>query len=141
MTGLLAGLTLATSACAGAASPRQSRTVLVGGEKVAVGRFEDALSGLCLARHQAPADTVAARATFLDRSHATIHTLARALADSDRSRAASLLQDKEAVEADFAAKPPSPSLATDLGRLIEDTRSGMKSLSVESRPCSKDGKS
>jgi len=137
----LAALTVATTACGGAASPRRTRTVVVGGEQVAVGRFEDALSNLCLALRQAPTDAAAARATFLDRSHATIHTLARALSDSDRSRAASLLQDKEAVEADFAAKPPGPSLSTDLGRLIDDTRAAMTSLSVEPRPCPKDGKS
>ncbi len=94
-----------------------------------------ALQGLCLARSQAQGDSNPVRATFYDRSHEALHTIARELEASDRSLAARLLEAKEAVEADVNAQPPAPALATDLDHLIDVTRQGLSRLSVPAGLC------
>ena len=62
-----------------------------------------ALTGLCVARDQAGRTPTRVRATFFDRSHGTLHVLARALENVDRSATARVLETMNRVEVDLAA--------------------------------------
>lgn len=120
-------------ACADGAEPD---TISVGNESVPVSRLREAAAGLCTARHQAGAgDVNTARATFYDRSHDALHTLARALEPADRALAARLLEAKQRVESDLAGGTPPTDLAADLDRLSEVTGAGLVRLSIDPPPC------
>ncbi len=60
--------------------------------------------GLCQT-HAEATHPDAARRTFFDRIHQSLHELAAETAASDRAAAARLLEAKEAVEPDFAGEP------------------------------------
>lgn len=131
-------LALAFAGCGGGdgdGTPASTRSIDVGGEPVPVSRLQDAATALCTARDQARGDVKAANATFYDRSHDALHTLARALDGVDRTAAARLLEDKERVEADLRRDTPNADLAADLDRLAQVTRTGLAALSVSVPPC------
>lgn len=94
-----------------------------------------AVGGLCTARAQADTDVKSVRATFYDRSHEALHTIARALEPVDRVVAARLLEAKQAVEADVNAQPPRATVAADLDRLLDVTRQGLARLSITAPRC------
>lgn len=132
--GLIVGLGLVAGACGGGRP--QPASIAVGADRVPTTELVDAAAGLCLATSQAASDPSAARATFFDRSHQTIHTIARALETADRAMAARLLEAKQAVEADFTAGTSPPKLQDDLARLADTTRMALDRLNVGVRPCS-----
>lgn len=132
----VAAVVLVLAAACGA-SKGAERTIDVGGEKVAVAPLTDAAAGLCQARRQAATDAVAARASFYDRAHEPLHTVARALEPIDRAQAAAVLEAKEKVEADLAAPPSDAALAADLGRLADAYRAGLGRLAISVPPCDK----
>lgn len=107
------------------------RTITVAGQPVAVARLLDAHAALC----QAATEPDAARRLFFDRAHEPLHTVARALEDVDRARAASLLEAKEKVEAELPSPPPS--LPDDLRRLADVYRDGLGRLAITAPPCDK----
>ena len=110
---------------------------MVAGDPVPVARLTDALANLCTARDEAPDRPQAAEARFFDRSHATLHLIARALEDVDRPLAARLLEAKQKVEADFSGLASGDRVADDLGRLVEVTGAGLDRLAVPVPPCAK----
>lgn len=98
------------------------------------------VTGLCAARDRAGTRPAAARATFFDRSHERLHTIAVALEAVDRRTAAGLLMAKQAVEADLSAQPPAPRLPADLDRLAALTRSGLAAIGLAAPACSDNAK-
>ncbi len=96
-----------------------------------------ALADLCLAEDEAGARPRAAEVRFFDRSHATLHLIARALEDVDRSLAGRLLEAKQRVEADFSGLASGDRVADDLGRLAAVTGEGLDRLAVPRPPCAK----
>jgi hypothetical protein len=131
----------AVPGCAGGdASPSPDTTgptVVVAGDPVPVARMTDALENLCTAREEAPDRPRAAEARFFDRSHETLHVIARALEDVDRPLAGRLLEAKQKVEADFSGLASGDRVADDLGRLVEVTRAGLDRLAVPLPACAK----
>jgi hypothetical protein len=112
-------------------------TIVVAGEPVPVAHMTDALDNLCTARRDAPERPQAAEARFFDRSHETLHVIARALEDVDRPAAARLLEAKQKVEADFSGLASGDRIADDLGPLIEATARGLDRLAVPVPSCAK----
>jgi hypothetical protein len=98
-------------------------------------QYRRAFAGLCLARDQAGQDRSLVAQTFFDRSHDTLHALARAVAIVDRVRAARLLQAKNVVETELRAGPPPASVGADLDRLIAETRAAMTRLGDNAPSC------
>ena len=134
--GLFVALVLVAggAACGGDDGPPTS--VKVGDEEVPATRLADALQGVCLAGRQAATGNVeAARRTFFDRSHDTLHLLAVALEVVDRQKAGEVLLAKQLVEADLEVTPVRANLALDLGRLADVTRSGLERLEISTPPC------
>ncbi len=113
-------------------------TVVVDGEPVPMARMTDALANLCTAREEATDRPRTAEARFFDRSHETLHVIARALEDGgDRPVAARLLEAKQKVESDLSGLASGDRVAEDLGRLIEATRAALDRLAVPIPPCAK----
>jgi hypothetical protein len=94
-----------------------------------------ALVGLCVARDQAGRTPTRVRTTFFDRSHGTLHVLARALENVDRSSTARVLETMNRVEVDLAFDRPPASLRADLDRLIDATRAGVRRLDHAAPGC------
>ena len=94
-----------------------------------------ALAGLCVARDQARHIPTRVRTTFFDRSHGTLHVLARALENVDRHLTARVLEAMNRVEADLAFDRPPASLAVDLDGLIVATRAGLRGLDEPTPGC------
>jgi hypothetical protein len=132
--GALGGL-IALAVLAGCDRSEAPTTIQVGTEKVPVERLREAASALCSARDEARGDVKRANATFYDRSHDALHTIARALKPVDRAAAARLLEDKERVETSLRTNAPGPEVAAQLDRLAEVTRIGLAALSVPVPPC------
>ena len=131
---LVAALAAGTVSCGGDDGPPTS--VRVGEEDIPATRMADALQGVCLARSQAAAgNVVAARRTFFDRSHDTLHLLALALEAVDRQKAGEVLLAKQLVEADLESTPVRSALPQDLARLAAVTRSGLDRLEIATPPC------
>jgi hypothetical protein len=122
-------LAVAAVACSG--SGAGDKTITVGSDQVPVARLVDAHAGLC----EAAAHLDQARALFFDRSHESLHTVARALEAVDRAQAASLLQAKEKVESELTNPPPT--LRDDLLRLADVYRTGLGRLAITAPPCDK----
>ena len=99
------------------------------------GVYQNAFLGLCAARSSAGTDVNSARSTFYDRSHDSLHSIARDLEPVDRALAARLLEAKEAVESGFRADPAPPSLGPDLDRLVEVTGQALDRLSLPVPRC------
>lgn len=143
LVGALTVLTVAAPACGsddGASSSdttTPAATISVGGEAVAVTVLTDAVGALCEAREQAlGGNQPAARATFFDRSHDPMHTLARALEDVDRADAARLLEAKEQVEGDFDDPAvPDGDLVAHVTELQDIAALGLGRLRIQVQPC------
>jgi hypothetical protein len=118
--------------CGGTAA--KDKVITVGGDKVTPARLVDASAGLCEAKAAAGSDPEKARATFYDRSHSALHTVARGLEPVDRALATQLLEAKGKVEAELEAIPPKPSPA-DLGALDDVYRAGLGRLAITAPPC------
>ena len=112
-----------------AAAARRDRTITVAGQQVAVAPLVDAHAALCEA---AASPDRRPRASFFDRAHEALHTVARALEDVDRAQAAPLLQAKERVESELANRPPT--LPDDLRRLADVYRAAWGDLPSRHRP-------
>ena len=92
-----------------------------------------AVRGLC--DLEAATDRVEAEATFLDRSHETLHVIAAATEVWDRDAAAELLEAKQRVEADLADPDLPPDFAADVGALIEATRAALEAIGLDAPVC------
>jgi hypothetical protein len=87
---------------------------------------------LCDATEQAGQDPAAARATFLDRAHEGVHTIARQLQEADHADTASrLLEAKFQVESDLDTDPPAPQLQEHLAALTGAVNEGLRQLNGE----------
>lgn len=133
---MLFGLLLACGGN-GATGSTTGPTMVVAGDPVPVAQVTDALAQLCLARDDAPRRPQAAEARFFDRSHTTLHLIARALEDVDRPLAARLLEAKQVVEADFSGLASGDRIADDLDRLVDVTAEGLDRLAVPLPSCAK----
>jgi hypothetical protein len=91
------------------------------------------LRGLCDLRTQT--ELAEAEATFLDRSHETLHVIAAATEERDRDAAADLLEAKQRVEADLAGADLPPGFAADVGALIEATRAALGAIGLDAPSC------
>lgn len=129
--------TVSVGVACGGAHVDHDRTIDVGGDKVVIATLTGAATALCDAHGQAVAgDFAKARATFLDRSHEPIHTIARALEAVDRSTEARLLEAKQRVEADVEGLVASSAgLADDLATLAQTAHSGLDRLGIATPPC------
>ncbi len=93
----------------------------------------EAVRGLCdLASATGRAE---AEATFLDRSHETLHVIAAATEVRNRDAAAGLLEAKQRVEADLAETELPPDFAADVGALIRATRGAIEAIELEAPAC------
>lgn len=137
-------LGMAAAACGVAGEGRPAPGPAESGPTVASRPLVAGAQGLCLARKQADTDVQSVRATFYDRAHEPLHTIARDLERVDRTLAARLLEATQAVEADVNAQIPPPgaeamvpaaTLAADLDHLIDVTARGLARLSVAPVPC------
>lgn len=81
-------------------------------------------------------DRAEAEATFLDRSHETLHVIAAATEVRDRAAAADLLEAKQRVEADLAGEELPPGFAADVEALVDATRAALDSIGLNAPPCS-----
>ncbi len=136
---VLCGLLLACGGGEGDRPPGSATgpTIVVAGDGVPVVQMTDALADLCTARDEAPDRPRAAEARFFERSHATLHVVARALEDVDRPLAARLLEAKQKVEADFSGLASGDRVADDIGALLAVARDGLDRLAVPVPPCAK----
>jgi hypothetical protein len=115
-------------------SSANDKTITVGGDQVTAAKLIDASAGLCKAQAVAVSDPEMARATFYDRSHSALHTVARGLEPVDRALAAQLLEAKGRVETELEHVPPVPS-AVDLAALGDVYRAGLGRLAISAPPC------
>ena len=122
-------------AAACSAGSSATETVEVGDGHISATRLRAVSDGVCRAAREAEADPAAARLTFFAESHDGLHTIARALEDLDRKKAADLLVAKQAVEADFSAAPPPGVLRDHLTSLAAATRAGLARLDVPVPAC------
>ena len=111
--------------------------VALAGQTVPTTKLQTIAAGVCDAARQASTGVDAARQTFFGTSHDGIHLIARGLEDKDRGAAATLLETKQKVEADFAASPPPPGaqIAADLSRLAAVTRTSLARFKVSAEAC------
>jgi|SRR5581483_2841355 len=134
--GVAAAVLAAGAACGSGGKPAPV-VVALAGQTVPTAKLQAIAAGVCDAARQAPADAGAARRTFFGTSHDGIHLIARGLEDKDRAAAATLLETKQKVEADFNASPPppGPQIAADLTRLAAVTRTSLARFKVSVEPC------
>ena len=92
-----------------------------------------AVRGLCDLR--TATDRAEAEASFLDRSHETLHVIAAATEVRDRDAAADLLEAKQRVEADLAGADLPPDFAADVEALIEATSAALDAIGLEGPTC------
>jgi hypothetical protein len=93
----------------------------------------EALLGLC--ELASATDALQAQATFLDRSHATLHVIAAAAEARDRAAAAALLEAKQRVEAALARDHLPPRFQADVESLIDATRAALDALGLDASAC------
>jgi len=143
---LLVAVTVVASGCASrskpsspnAASPDSSVAGRDGGSQ-STRALTGTVAALCQVKQDAARSLPVARATFYDRAHDGLHTLARALGSKDRVVAARLLEAKNAVEQDFADQGRSSQLQADLARLLNRARDGLDALSLTPPICASSG--
>ena len=80
-------------------------------------------------------DVVEARATFLDRSHATLHAIAAAADTRDRASAAALFEAKQRVEAALARDDLPNRFQRDVETLIGATRDALDAIGLDAPAC------
>ena len=131
-----ASTTVATQATTSSATtPSTSASVTIAGETVPSARLLAVANGLCEALSQAPTDVAAAKRTFNGKSHDGLHLIARGLEQIDRAAAATLLEAKQKVEADFSGSTTAAQVAADLRTLADVTRSSLARFSVSAAAC------
>lgn len=96
-------------------------------------RAAEAVLGLC--ELVAETGLAPAEATFLDRSHATLHVIAAATEERDRGAAAGLLEAKQRVEADLAGEELPPGFPDDVRGLIGATRAALEAIGLDAPEC------
>jgi len=92
-----------------------------------------AVRGLC--DLESATDRAEAEATFLDRSHETLHVIAAATEVRDRGAAADVLEAKQRVEADLAGADLPPDFAADVVALIDATRAALDAIGLDAPAC------
>ena len=80
-------------------------------------------------------DVVEARATFLDRSHATLHAIAAAADAEDRASAGALFEAKQRVEAALARDDLPNRFRRDVETLIDTTRDALDAIGLDAPAC------
>jgi hypothetical protein len=80
-------------------------------------------------------DVVEARATFLDRSHATLHAIAAAADAQDRASAAALFEAKQRVEAALARDDLPNRFRREVETLIGATRDALDAIGLDAPAC------
>jgi hypothetical protein len=80
-------------------------------------------------------DVADARATFLDRSHATLHAIAAAADARDRASAAALFEAKQRVEAALARAELPPRFRRDVETLIGTARDALDAIGLDAPAC------
>jgi len=93
----------------------------------------EAVRGLCAL--ESTTDRAEAEATFLDRSHETLHVIAAATEGQDRAAAADLLEAKQRVEADLAGADLPPDFAADVWALIQATHAALEGIGLDAPAC------
>jgi hypothetical protein len=93
----------------------------------------EAVLGLCELADET--DAAEAEATFLDRTHETLHVIAAATEVRDRAVAASLLEAKQVVEADLTEMSLPSSFGDHVGRLLDATRIALVAIGLEAPAC------
>ncbi|HEY4410191.1 MAG TPA: hypothetical protein VGO87_09925 [Acidimicrobiia bacterium] len=134
VAGVAAAGLVAGAAC-GSGHTAAPVVVAMAGETVATSKLQTIAAGICDAARQAPTEVGAARQTFFGTSHDGIHLIARGLEDKDRAAAATLLETKQKVEADFLTPPPGPQIAADLRKLAAVTRTSLARFKVSAETC------
>ena len=81
------------------------------------------------------ANVVEARATFLDRSHGTLHAIAAAAEARDRALAAALFEAKQRVEAALARPDLPPRFKRYVETLIGTTRDALDAIGLDAPAC------
>lgn len=80
-------------------------------------------------------DVIEARATFLDRSHATLHAIAAAADAQDRASAAALFEAKQRVESALARDDLPSRFQRDVETLIGTTREALDAIGLDAPAC------
>jgi hypothetical protein len=93
----------------------------------------EAVLGLC--ELASTTDALDAEATFLDRSHATLHAIAAAAEAPDPASVTALLVAKQRVEAALARDDLPPRFRRDVVGLIDATRAALDALGLEGPAC------
>ena len=131
---LAVALAVPAAACGSGKNPTPV-VVAMAGQTVATAKLLTIAAGICDAARQAATSIDTARQTFFGQSHDGIHLIARGLQDKDRDAAATLLETKQKVEADFLNPPPGPQIAADLRRLAAVTRTSLARFKVSAEAC------
>jgi hypothetical protein len=101
---------------------------------VAVADARLAIAALCrIAGDDVEGD--AARSTFYDHAHETLHVIAAAVELRDRAAAAALYREKAVVEDDLRRPRPPRSFRRDVERLIDATRRALARVGIDAPPC------
>jgi hypothetical protein len=93
----------------------------------------EAVRGLC--DLESATGRAEAEATFLDRSHETLHEIATATEVRDRGAAADLLEAKQRVEADLAGADLPPEFADHVGALLDATGAALDTIGLDAPAC------
>jgi hypothetical protein len=137
-----AALVIAVVACTALAScdggdggPSASPSALPSGSLGVVTQTaaDEAVLGLCDLRDET--DIAEANATFIDRSHQTLHVIAAAAEEVDRIASSALLEAKQRVEADLGGAELPPGFAVDIRFLLQAVRAAIDVIGLEPAGC------
>lgn len=128
-------LAILAGACGGDSGDERSPSPLPSGSlgPVTQDAADEAILGLCEVVDAV--DRTSAEASFIDRSHQTLHVIAAATEVVDRSTAAGLLVNKQLVEADLAEPDLPPGFGGDVEALLEATREALRAIGMDAPPC------
>lgn len=132
---MLLGLALLAAACGSDGSDGEDATAVPSGAlgPVTPEAAAEAVRGLCDVAGATDRDD--AEATFLDRSHDTLHVIAAATEVRDRGAAADLLEAKQRVESDLAGGELPAGFASDVRALIGATRAALDAIGLDAPSC------
>ena len=94
-----------------------------------------AVLGLCEVRTTLGSSVTEANAIFDDRVHEELHIIAAATQTQDVDAAATLLEAKERVEADFAHDAAAPAMRADVDALLGATRAALSAIGLDTPAC------
>jgi hypothetical protein len=94
---------------------------------------DEAVLGLCDLVEET--DVAEANATFLDRSHETLHVIAAAAEEVDRIASSALLEAKQQVEGDLADGELPPGFGVDVRFLLQAVRAAIDVIGLAPRGC------